>query len=125
MPQATDEHRDRWHGPGEQYAIDFLQRRGYFLRRDWTWRPVNRPPTPDEIDAVNFLVEEWDFGSIEIRPDEMDANDPAPMYLRIVHFPFDYKLMRESIYALEQRSELTEPQRKLLHELEDWLRDHE
>ena len=64
MPSATEELRNLWHGPREWYAIDFLERRGYKLRRDFFWDPPDREPTHDENSAINFLFYEWDFGGI-------------------------------------------------------------
>lgn len=62
MPQTSDERRARWPGMDRE-AIEFLTDRGYVLRRDWKW---NRPspdhrPSPREIDALVYLIAEWDF----------------------------------------------------------------
>lgn len=68
MPQTTPERAARWPG-GDQEAIQFLQKNGYVLHRDWTWsKPRDMRETPMEIDAIIYLIEEWDFGGL--RPDE-------------------------------------------------------
>lgn len=65
MPQTTPERAARWPGMDEE-AIGYLRGRGFKLRRDWFWEK----PTPDyelgdrEIDAIRYLIEEWDFGGI-------------------------------------------------------------
>ena len=69
MPQATEEQRKRWGGElgiGEDKAIKFLEDAGYILSRDWRWflPNPNHTPTPNEISAVQFLIDEWDFGGI-------------------------------------------------------------
>ena len=46
-------------------ALDHLYGRGFELTKGWLWRA---PPgyTPDEADlsAIEFLVQEWDFGGL-------------------------------------------------------------
>jgi hypothetical protein len=65
MPQATDEQRDRWPG-GDAEAITYLEAAGFKLTKIWTWiKPDGHDPTPKEWDAVDYLVNEWDFGGIE------------------------------------------------------------
>ena len=69
MPQATPMER-RWAiakfgdidtGP----IIEWLEKQGFKLRKDWRWQaPAGREPTQEEIRAVCFLVDEWDFGGI-------------------------------------------------------------
>ncbi len=69
MPQATDEQRRLWGengGVGEGKAIQYLNNAGYILRRNWTWqKPEGHIPTEEEIGAIDFLIDEWDFGGIE------------------------------------------------------------
>lgn len=69
MPQASDEQRFRWGGEdgiGEDKAIAYLQACGYVLRRNWTWIPPSpwHHPSPSELDALWFLIDEWDFGGV-------------------------------------------------------------
>ena len=69
MPQASEELRTKWGGlggVGEDKAIAFLKAAGYKLRRDWLWvKPgPSYAPTNDEIEAMDFLIYEWDFGGI-------------------------------------------------------------
>lgn len=70
MPQATRELRARWDGPGFEKALDFLRERGYRLTGDWCWVPPTNSPTipEDEESAIQFMIEEWDYGGwIEMR----------------------------------------------------------
>lgn len=67
MPQATEAMRKRWKhyepGGGDQLATKYLEERGYVLTRDWRWViPPGHKPTAKEIDAVQFMVDEWDYG---------------------------------------------------------------
>lgn len=65
MPQTTDERRARW-PDGDSEAIKFLRGQGYDLTKRWSWiKPSNHTPTEREIDAVVYLIEEWDFDGIE------------------------------------------------------------
>ena len=66
MPQATEEQRKRWNGPGDETALAFLKERGYTLRRDWLWDKPSQDhqPTEDEVSAICFLIDEWDMGGI-------------------------------------------------------------
>jgi hypothetical protein len=66
MPQASEAHRARWNGPDDRAAIRFLENAGYRLRSDWMWiKPTEaHAPTDREVDAVKFLIDEWDFGGI-------------------------------------------------------------
>lgn len=63
MPQSTPERRARW-GISEAKAIEHLESRGYTLTPDFRWRAPTDPPTEEDIDAILFLIEEWDFGPI-------------------------------------------------------------
>ena len=77
MPQASDELRAKWggaQGVGEDKAEGFLRERGWTLTRDWGWlKPTfEHAPTEDELDAIIFLIEEWDYGGI------VDSGQPAP-----------------------------------------------
>lgn len=66
MPSTTPERLRRWGGEGgvgEDKAIRYLRRRGYVLTRTWFWiPPYDHEPTYKELDAMRFLIEEWDFG---------------------------------------------------------------
>lgn len=70
-PRASDELRAEWPGDGEsggdKQAITYLEQQGYRLRRDFGWtrpRPDHRP-TERELSALNYLIDEWDYGGIE------------------------------------------------------------
>lgn len=72
MPQTSPERRARWPG-GDEQAIKYLEDAGYSLTFDWCWiRPQGRWPTKREIDAVAYLVEEWDFGGMR----KAETNEP-------------------------------------------------
>lgn len=68
MPQASDELRSKWGGQmgvGEDKACDYLLRRGYILTKQWDWWvPYGIAfPTLRDLEAMQFLIEEWDYGS--------------------------------------------------------------
>ncbi len=74
MPQATEELRRIWHYTvsdnvpyaGDHLAMTHLERRGYILQKDWTWRHLNIDHVPNSADlsAVMYLIQEWDFGGL-------------------------------------------------------------
>lgn len=68
MPQASDEDRARWGGRdgiGEEKAMDYLESRGFRLTRQWHWiKPDGHIMTDDDWGAINFLIDEWDFGGL-------------------------------------------------------------
>ena len=65
MPSATDELRAAFPGSSDQ-AIAELQAAGFILTNQWTWIvPIGHMPTQRELDAMTYLVQEWDFGWIE------------------------------------------------------------
>ena len=65
MPQASDELRKRW-DVGDGPVIAYLKAKGFTLLPNYHWRK----PSPDhevteaEWSAMDFLVEEWDFGGL-------------------------------------------------------------
>ena len=63
MPQATEELRKRWNGPSDHDALDHLLERGYCLTDDFQWAvPARITPSEDDVSAVQFLQQEWDYG---------------------------------------------------------------
>lgn len=68
MPQASDELRERYlrifPDLGCEHAVAELKKRGYALRRDWTWCAPHAGTTEEEREWIIFLIEEWDFGGI-------------------------------------------------------------
>jgi hypothetical protein len=72
MPSTTPERLARW-GTSDSAVIKYLEDRGYVLNGDWTWtlKPW-RDPTEEEIDAMIYLMEEWDFGWF--REDRVDLS---------------------------------------------------
>lgn len=64
MPQATDELRAEW-GIETEKALYFLRAAGYRLTNSWTWVPPRRESTEMELRAIEYLIQEWDFGGIE------------------------------------------------------------
>lgn len=71
MPQATDEQRRKWGGyagVGEDKAVDYLSERGYTLTEHWTWSKPSPDhiPSDEELEAIGFLIDEWDYGGIEL-----------------------------------------------------------
>lgn len=65
MPQTTPERAARWPGADTE-AIEFLSEADYTLNRDWSWTRPNpdHVPTEREIDAIVYLMEEWDFDGL-------------------------------------------------------------
>ena len=64
MPQTSPERAARWPG-GDAEAIAFLNHRGYVLEHDGTWRMKKVGEADDrEMDAIAYLIEEWDFGGL-------------------------------------------------------------
>ena len=75
MPQASNKLRKAWGGQsgvGEDKAEAFLKSHGFILLRNWFWElPPERiqilrykAMTLDEVEAMTFLVEEWDYGGL-------------------------------------------------------------
>lgn len=67
MPQASPELCAEWPGYDEQ-AIAYLKAAGYTWFPDWTWgKPTpTHEPTPREISAIVYLIDEWDFGGLRL-----------------------------------------------------------
>lgn len=65
MPSTTPERAARWPGM-DQEAMAYLKAQGYSLTRGWGWLPPSSDhvSTDREIDALRYLIEEWDFGGI-------------------------------------------------------------
>lgn len=72
MPQASDEQRAEWNGPSDETALAYLRGRGYVLDPDWTWHPprADWTPTEKDVSAMQFMVDEWDYGGYDPRPFE-------------------------------------------------------
>ena len=70
MPQASEDARAAWggyEGVGDDKATYHLKMRGFVLTPEWTWRKPSPDYVPDADDfgAINFLIEEWDYGGLE------------------------------------------------------------
>ena len=69
MPQASEELRQlmmiRFGGLGDGGPAEYLKERGFQLNpHSWTWSLAeDRELTENELDAIQFLIEEWDYGS--------------------------------------------------------------
>ena len=65
MPQATEELRAAWPG-GDEEAIQYLYMQGYkdHPEHRWHWQKPNpnHVPTTREVSAMQYLVDEWDYG---------------------------------------------------------------
>jgi len=63
MPQASDELRAKW---DDSSAIEYLEKRGYKLTKNWTWKlpSVGHKITEEESSAIGYLVSEWDFAGV-------------------------------------------------------------
>lgn len=66
MPQADNVLRIKWAGPDDTKALNHLLEAGYVMTEWWTWVvPAGREPTDDDMSAVQFLIDEWDFDGLE------------------------------------------------------------
>lgn len=65
MPQASDEQRADW-GIDSHPPQAYLRAAGYRLTGGWEWiKPEpDHEPTNNEISAINFLIDEWDYGGL-------------------------------------------------------------
>lgn len=77
MPQASYEQRKAWGGYGgigEDKAEDYLQGKGWVLTHRWTWVPptLGHPTSEQEWGAIQFLIDEWDYGGIDRGPRRFD-----------------------------------------------------
>jgi hypothetical protein len=74
MPQASDELRAAWRhgeeGGGDAAAEHYLRAAGYLLTPSWEWEaPLGRIPTDRDLSAIDYLIEEWDYGGLtDMRP---------------------------------------------------------
>lgn len=72
MPTASDEQRAAW-GVGNERAEKFLENRGFVLGEDWCWRhPAKAEPDELEWGAIEFLMDEWDYGGFNPVPPVKD-----------------------------------------------------
>ncbi len=62
MPSTTPERSDKWKSEG--FAVSYLAGRGFRLTSDWLWVPPERELFDDEVDAIIYLIEEWDYGGL-------------------------------------------------------------
>jgi hypothetical protein len=71
MPQASPELRAEWPG-GDNEAISYLEGQGFTLTKQWDWIK----PTADhaiserEGSAIDYLIDEWDFGGVVFQKDD-------------------------------------------------------
>lgn len=80
MPQATPDLRARW--ADDSTALGHLHGR-YLVGRGGVIQPlVGTVPTSDDYSAIDYLIQEWDYGYNEIpvhpRPRLPEAEDTAP-----------------------------------------------
>lgn len=79
MPEATAElrakMRERFGSIDSEGPTKFLENAGYILTPAWVW--IAKPGvstyeemSPDELDCMNFLITEWDYGGLEHLQDQ-------------------------------------------------------
>lgn len=80
MPTASNEAQNLmklWFGDSidDQGPTQLLKSHGFVLRRDWQWEKPALFHTISEIEwtCIMFLIEEWDFGGVYIKPLTADA----------------------------------------------------
>lgn len=75
MPQASKEVANKMYEMFGSYSSDegpmyWLEKAGYKLTKDWTWKKEGISSydqmTQEEYDCLVFLVQEWDFGGLEL-----------------------------------------------------------
>lgn len=90
MPSTTPERAARWPG-GDSEALQFLKEAGWNVGRDWNFRhPRDRMATGREADAIIYLQEEWDYGTI-VRSDYPDKpEEPQPVMIRDADGTLDF-----------------------------------
>lgn len=73
MPSTTEARRRRWPGSDSQ-AMTYLYARGFMLTRSWCWFHPKEDfeCNCNDIDAIVYLIEEWDFGP---KINNLDAKD--------------------------------------------------
>ena len=65
MPQATSELTEKWDGPSDEKAIAHLRSKGFRYTKHWEWiPPVDYRPTEEDVSAIMFLIQEWDWGGL-------------------------------------------------------------
>jgi hypothetical protein len=69
MPTASDELRaeflDENGRHSDKAAIQHLESRNFKRVNSWWWKPPdNHIFTKRDLDAVNYLVDEWDWGGL-------------------------------------------------------------
>lgn len=63
-PSTTPDRRARWPG-WDMQAITVLESAGYKPTPDWKWiPPKGHTPTERELDAIEYLIEEFDWGGL-------------------------------------------------------------
>jgi hypothetical protein len=62
MPQARPELQAKFADDSE--ALEVLEGAGFVLLPDWTWQAPGRAPCIEELDAIEYLMEEWDYGGV-------------------------------------------------------------
>ena len=63
MPQSSDRLRKLWGGVdgiGDDKAIAFLESKGWEQKPTGMWRRPDNDTSGEELDALQFLIEEWD-----------------------------------------------------------------
>lgn len=65
MPQGPPELHEKWKDDG--IARRYLEDRGYKLTRQFFWQQPSpdHEPTQNEMEAMYYLIAEWDYGGIE------------------------------------------------------------
>ena len=65
MPQGPAHLHEKWQS--DSNACKYLENRGYTLTRGYEWKlpSAEHKPSAEELEAMNYLVWEWDFGGLE------------------------------------------------------------
>lgn len=84
MPSGPSELHEKWQDDNK--ACKYLQDRGYRLTREWQWNLPHSQykPTKEEMEAMYYLVVEWDYGgySNEAKT-ELDRQEKRSFWCKI------------------------------------------
>lgn len=74
MVCTSNEQRARWPGGGLE-AMKALLGTGYRSNKYRTWEaPEGHTPTPRELDAIGYLMHEWNWGTlVNGTPEQLDV----------------------------------------------------
>lgn len=81
-PQEQDWATEKFGGLDCVPVQEWLKAQGYKLTRTWQWiKPTpDHTPTEDELRAIYFLIDEWDYDGLIPAPAKWTADDGTIVY---------------------------------------------